>query len=126
VGAVHVSYYTDPACPYSWAAEPALRRLQVEFAEGLTITYVMGGLAREFRKLPQTMRHVHLVYDSTDPAQLRQAARWEVRPERALTGDLWWSASVGPPASGPRQWRNARSRSKRSSAMRTRRSQSCG
>jgi putative protein-disulfide isomerase len=58
VGAVHVSYYTDPACPYSWAAEPALRRLQVEFAEGLTITYVMGGLAREFRKPLQTMRHV--------------------------------------------------------------------
>jgi putative protein-disulfide isomerase len=58
VGAVHVTYYTDPACPYSWAAEPALRRLQVEFAAGLTITYVMGGLAREFRKPVQTMRHV--------------------------------------------------------------------
>ncbi|MEN3283216.1 MAG: putative protein-disulfide isomerase [Solirubrobacteraceae bacterium] len=171
-----MSYYTDPACPYSWAAEPALRRLQVEFAEGLTITYVMGGLAREFRKPLQTMRHVldaaaesgmptdprlwldapptssypacqavkaaaeqsldgpylrtraaardeeqpgcrrprvpfpsfevrgedevHWVYDSTDPARLRRAAlaaaelwgmaaRWEVRPERALTGDLW-------------------------------------
>jgi len=53
-----VTYYTDPACPYSWAAEPALRRLQVEFAEGLAITYVMGGLAREFRKPLQTMRHV--------------------------------------------------------------------
>lgn len=53
-----MTYYTDPACPYSWAAEPALRRLQVEFAEGLTITYVMGGLAREFRKPLQTMRHV--------------------------------------------------------------------
>jgi putative protein-disulfide isomerase len=53
-----VTYYTDPACPYSWAAEPALRRLQVEFAEGLSITYVMGGLAREFRKPVETMRHV--------------------------------------------------------------------
>ncbi|HMI72880.1 MAG TPA: DsbA family protein, partial [Solirubrobacteraceae bacterium] len=58
MGALHVTYYTDPACPYSWAAEPALRRLQVEFAEGLAITYVMGGLAREFRKPLQTMRHV--------------------------------------------------------------------
>jgi predicted DsbA family dithiol-disulfide isomerase len=58
VGAVHVTYYTDPACPYSWAAEPALRRLQVEFAEGLSITYVMGGLAREFRKPLETMHHV--------------------------------------------------------------------
>jgi putative protein-disulfide isomerase len=53
-----VTYYTDPACPYSWAAEPALRRLAVEFAEGLTITYVMGGLAREFRRPLETMRHV--------------------------------------------------------------------
>jgi putative protein-disulfide isomerase len=29
-------------------AEPRLRRLMVEFGEGLQITYVMGGLAREF------------------------------------------------------------------------------
>ena len=58
MGAVHVQYFTDPACPWSWAAEPALRRRQVEFAAGLTITYVMGGLAREFRKPVQTMRHV--------------------------------------------------------------------
>jgi putative protein-disulfide isomerase len=58
VGAVHVTYYTDPACPFSWAAEPALRRLAVEFADDLSITYVMGGLAREFRKPIETMRHV--------------------------------------------------------------------
>ena len=45
---VHASYYTDPACVESWAAEPALRRLLVEFGEGLRITYVMAGLAREF------------------------------------------------------------------------------
>jgi putative protein-disulfide isomerase len=58
VGAVHVRYFTDPACPWSWATEPALRRLQVEFGEELSITYVMGGLAREFRKPLETMRHV--------------------------------------------------------------------
>jgi putative protein-disulfide isomerase len=58
VGAVHVRYFTDPACPWSWAAEPALRRLQVEFGEEASITYVMGGLAREFRKPLETMRHV--------------------------------------------------------------------
>jgi predicted DsbA family dithiol-disulfide isomerase len=45
---VHASYYTDPACPRSWGIEPALRRLQVEFGEEVQITYVMGGLAREF------------------------------------------------------------------------------
>ncbi|HEX2104358.1 MAG TPA: DsbA family protein [Solirubrobacteraceae bacterium] len=58
MGVVHVTYYTDPACPWSWAAEPGLRRLQAEFGDSLEITYVMGGLAREFRKPLETMRHV--------------------------------------------------------------------
>jgi predicted DsbA family dithiol-disulfide isomerase len=58
VGAVHVTYYTDPACPWSWAAEPGLRRLQAEFGDTLQITYVMGGLAREFQKPVETMHHV--------------------------------------------------------------------
>jgi len=49
--------FTDPACPYSWAAEPALRRLQVEFGAGLRFTYVMAGLAREFTRPVETMRH---------------------------------------------------------------------
>ena len=39
--------YTDPACCWSWAAEPALRKLMVEFGEELHFTFVMGGLARE-------------------------------------------------------------------------------
>jgi predicted DsbA family dithiol-disulfide isomerase len=46
--AVRLRYHTDPACPASWAAEPALRRLLVEFGAGISITYVMGGLAREY------------------------------------------------------------------------------
>ncbi len=54
---LHVVIYTDPACPYSWAAEPALRCLQTQFAAGLSITYVMGGLAREFARPVETMRH---------------------------------------------------------------------
>lgn len=55
--AVQVTYYTDPACPWSWAAEPALRRLLSEFGDGVAITYVMGGLAREFRKPAVTAEH---------------------------------------------------------------------
>ena len=47
---LRVRYYTDPACPASWAAEPALRKLMVEFGDDLSITYVMGGLARQFEK----------------------------------------------------------------------------
>jgi putative protein-disulfide isomerase len=58
VGAVHATYFTDPACPWSWAAEPAVRRLLVEFGDDMAITYVMGGLAREFRTPVETMRHV--------------------------------------------------------------------
>jgi putative protein-disulfide isomerase len=45
---VRLRYHTDPACPASWAAEPALRRLMAEFGADLSITYVMGGLAREY------------------------------------------------------------------------------
>jgi putative protein-disulfide isomerase len=44
---VRLTYYTDPACPWSWAAEPALRRLQMEFGTELQITYVMAGMARD-------------------------------------------------------------------------------
>jgi putative protein-disulfide isomerase len=47
IALVHTYYYTDPACPWSWATEPALRKLAVEFAGGLQIRYVMCGMARE-------------------------------------------------------------------------------
>jgi putative protein-disulfide isomerase len=50
--AVRVRVHTDPACSASWAAEPRLRRLVVEFGASLELTYVMGGLAREFEDLP--------------------------------------------------------------------------
>ncbi len=48
MSAIHVRYYTDPFCPWSWALEPALRRLVHDFGDGLRFTYVMGGMAREF------------------------------------------------------------------------------
>jgi predicted DsbA family dithiol-disulfide isomerase len=41
-------FYTDPACPWSWAAEPALRRLMWEFSGELEFVWVMGGLARSY------------------------------------------------------------------------------
>lgn len=41
---VPVTFFTDPYCPWSWAAEPQLRRLQVEFGERLAITFVIVGL----------------------------------------------------------------------------------
>jgi predicted DsbA family dithiol-disulfide isomerase len=44
---VTVSYHTDPACPWSWAAEPQIRTLMVDFEGDLSWRLVMGGLARE-------------------------------------------------------------------------------
>src|SRR5436305_3665105 len=46
---VAVRYYTDPACSWSWSNEPTVRRLMTEFGDGLSWTYVMGGLARDYQ-----------------------------------------------------------------------------
>ena len=35
---------TDPYCAWSWAAEPQLRRLQVEFGGSVPFTSVIVGL----------------------------------------------------------------------------------
>jgi predicted DsbA family dithiol-disulfide isomerase len=42
--------YTDPWCPYSWGSEPHRRRLEVEFGESVSITYVMGGMQEVLSK----------------------------------------------------------------------------
>jgi predicted DsbA family dithiol-disulfide isomerase len=44
VGTVSISYVTDPFCPWSWAAEPSWRRLQAEFGDQVSITYVISGM----------------------------------------------------------------------------------
>ena len=48
IAIVHTYYYTDPACPWSWALEPALRKLSHELRGSLDVTYVMCGMARQF------------------------------------------------------------------------------
>jgi predicted DsbA family dithiol-disulfide isomerase len=48
---VSVRCYTDPACPWSWAAEARVRKLMVQFGGSLDWTFVMGGLARELADL---------------------------------------------------------------------------
>ncbi|MBA3298820.1 MAG: DsbA family protein [Thermoleophilaceae bacterium] len=45
---VRVRCITDPACVWSWAVEPGVRSLMVEFGDELDWTFVMGGLSREF------------------------------------------------------------------------------
>jgi predicted DsbA family dithiol-disulfide isomerase len=55
---VHVAYFTDPLCPWSWGAEPQLRRLEVEFSAQVAITYVMAGMAKDVdagQKLASTL-----------------------------------------------------------------------
>jgi predicted DsbA family dithiol-disulfide isomerase len=47
---VEVRFYTDPACPWSWAAEPAQRRLMWEFDGEVEFAWVMGGLARSYER----------------------------------------------------------------------------
>ena len=46
MAAVPATVLTDPYCPWSWAAEPQLRRLQVEFGDSVAITFVIVGLHR--------------------------------------------------------------------------------
>ncbi|GAC1323647.1 MAG: hypothetical protein NVSMB25_20220 [Thermoleophilaceae bacterium] len=46
---ISVRYFTDPACSWSWGTEPVVRRLMLEFGDELAWTYVMGGLARDYR-----------------------------------------------------------------------------
>jgi predicted DsbA family dithiol-disulfide isomerase len=44
---VTVDYYTDPFCPWSWAAETVVRTLMMEFGDSLSWTFVMAGLERD-------------------------------------------------------------------------------
>jgi putative protein-disulfide isomerase len=43
---VSATVLTDPYCPWSWAAEPQLRRLEVEFGASVRFTFVIVGLYR--------------------------------------------------------------------------------
>lgn len=79
---VHIRYYTDPACSWSWASEPKLRRLMWEFGDELRFTWVMGGLARS--------------YDSDD--YWDQTSEWlDVAAESGMPFDprLWSQNPIG-------------------------------
>ncbi len=67
---IDVVYFTDPLCPWSWAAEPALRRLETEFEGQLDLAYVMVGMAREIDapvKLASTLDAVEASGMPADP-----------------------------------------------------------
>ncbi len=69
VPAVPVSVLTDPYCAWSWAAEPQLRRLQVEFGAGLDYTFVIVGLQRDAAGLAYDL--VEAASESGMPADAR-------------------------------------------------------
>lgn len=75
---VRTYYYTDPASPWSWALEPALRKLEHELGQSLQISYVMSGLARQFGAAEQL------------------AAEWLDAADRAgmpVDPRIWWEGA---------------------------------
>jgi putative protein-disulfide isomerase len=46
VDSAAVTIFTDPYCPWSWAVEPHLRRLEVEFGDRVRPSFVIVGLHR--------------------------------------------------------------------------------
>ncbi len=41
---IQLIYYTDPICSSCWGIEPQLRKLKLEYGNGIEIDYKMGGL----------------------------------------------------------------------------------
>lgn len=46
---VEITYFTDPLCCWSWAFEPAWKRLTSEFANHISYQYVMCGLLPDWK-----------------------------------------------------------------------------
>jgi putative protein-disulfide isomerase len=69
VPAVSAIVLTDPYCPWSWAAEPQFRRLQVEFGDSLGFTFVIVGLKRDAAALAYDV--VEAAAESGMPADAR-------------------------------------------------------
>jgi putative protein-disulfide isomerase len=62
---VEAPYFTDPACPWSWAIEPELQHLRWEFGDAVRIRPVMGGLARTY----ESEEHAALVIEWLEAAE---------------------------------------------------------
>lgn len=77
---IHVAYFTDPLCPWSWGAEPHLRRLEVEFSDQVRITYVMAGMSRELDAAKKLSSTLDVIAETGMPADLRI---WLEHPPRS-------------------------------------------
>ncbi|MGE3474146.1 MAG: DsbA family protein [Vicinamibacterales bacterium] len=90
-GAVHVDYFTDPLCCWSWALEPAWCRLQHASGGRLTRTVVLGGMIENWTSYRDPMNDVRA------PAQL--APLWHMAGRAtgvAIDPGIW---HLDPPAS---------------------------
>jgi predicted DsbA family dithiol-disulfide isomerase len=77
---VGVRYITDPACPVSWATEPKVRKLMVEFGEDVVFTYVMGGLARTYEQADHRELLVEWLRRADEDAMPLDPLLWEEGP----------------------------------------------
>jgi putative protein-disulfide isomerase len=77
---VRLHYFTDPVSAASWAAEPSLRRLLWEFGDQVSITYVMGGLARDLEGADRTVEWLDVADRSGMPVDPRL---WSEAPIRS-------------------------------------------
>ena len=80
MGMIDVVYFTDPLCPWSWGAEPALRRVEAEFGDQARIRYVMVGMAREVDAEHELRELLDAVAESGMPADPRV---WTDGPPRS-------------------------------------------
>src|SRR5262245_2242505 len=77
---VQVRFYTDPACPSSWAAEPAIRRLMWEFDRELEFVWVMGGLTRSYERADLLQVVSHWLADAAAGEMPNDARIWTENP----------------------------------------------
>lgn len=76
VAAVSAVLYTDPFCPWSWAAEPALRKLRCEFGDEVDLHIVIAGLARQIDAEKARGYALQTLEASAAGGQPADARRW--------------------------------------------------
>ena len=97
---VSVRYITDPACDASWAIEPQLRKLIVEFGDDVAFTYVMGGLAREFEPAESGERLVEWLERAAEGGMPLDPLLWVEGPIRFNLPGLHGGKGGGGAGSG--------------------------
>ncbi|WP_343691346.1 DsbA family protein [Chitinophaga sp.] len=48
--AIEVVCYTDPLCCWSWAFEPVLQQMNVEYGDMISLRYCMGGMLADWKR----------------------------------------------------------------------------